>query len=801
MKKINKWKIKLHFYRFLYFLTKNKKFLKKCNKYRERICNYNQNQNQNYNTKQENILTLDVGDQDCIIAKKAKKILIIGRDKIGDSIGNHTKGFLLTADYSQAEFYLFDEYTNDLYKYESYNEKKFLWHGDIHDIDGRYYDMMIFCNVIDYGLGDGSDFVYKIPKKRSLISYVYAVFEGTVPPKNWVNIINCNFDGLLVPINELKKIFEANGVLIPVFVLPVTLNLKKYFSEFNIQKNKKFRFGWQGTLDPRKNPKKVLQAFIDAFGDNNDVELYMQSRYVNNSQYAQEFYKQVENAPKNVHFVNEMLSDADHFKLINSFDAYVFPSRGEGYSVTPREALALGKIVILSDIYAHKNICNLDEEDGLLWCKANIEVPAIHVSLNNQICGNEFDVSTEELVAQMKKAYEQRNILYKHEKVKKRKDSVRPYSIENLKKQYNTLLFPNNVKVSSNNILTDTTLETNSIDFQTKYNHYRATQKKFITIDPVNDAGFCSLFNKYVSHLVWAEKDEIIIPDWRVRQLKINKLKKTGKIELNHFCYGKETDGNVFLQFFEKPYKQIPNELYQTNMMYYVSDKVLEIDDYNGFKEPNLTYIHSYKLYNDENYFPIFRQKYNDAVNKYIVLKKEIQDIINNFYETKMKGKFIISAHIRCQSHVLELLEDYPTFELYEKNILKILKEQKININSDDWRLFIATDNEDALNYFKARYPSKIIYQKNVKRLTSDQEKEYKNIRDKKQKDIAGYELQERNAKSDDTRNISLGIDMITDMYLLSKGDIFLFVNSNVSTAVSYLNPSIKMMYCKNYDK
>ena len=115
--------------------------------------------------------------------------------------------------------------------------------------------------------------------------------------------------------------------------------------------------------------------------------------------------------------------------------------------------------------------------------------------------------------------------------------------------------------------------------------------------------------------------------------------------------------------------------------------------------------------------------------------------------------------------------------------------------------MFIATDNEDALNYFKARYPSKIIYQKNVKRLTSDQEKEYKNIRDKKQKDIAGYELQERNAKSDDTRNISLGIDMITDMYLLSKGDIFLFVNSNVSTAVSYLNPSIKMMYCKNYDK
>lgn len=795
-----KIELKLNLYRFLYRILKSKRLKSKQDKYVKRrealkasklhpiyVCS--------------NHLNCDVGSQDVIVFKRPKRILLIGRDKEGDSIGNHTKSFLWTVNYSDTEIYLYDEYEKNLYKYTPQKNKQLVWHGNIYDIDGHWYDLMVFCNVIDYGVDNGEKFIYQIPKRRPLISYVYAVFEGTVPPVNWVNIINKYFDGLLVPIEGLRQIFVEHGVMVPAFVLPVALDIQRLLDEHHNSKKAKFRFGWSGTLDPRKNPDKILKAFTLAFGESTDVELYMQSRYKNASDYAVNFLNQVAHAPSNVHFVNDMLSDDEYLQLIKSFDAYVFPSRAEGYSVTPREALALGKIVILSSIHAHKNICDLDSQDGVFWCDAHIPVPAMHTSLNNQVCGHEFDITVDELVIQMKDAYNRRKELQTAEKVRKRKESVRRYSIEALRSQYRTLVLPPAIELSNENKISDEKLYSDNRDLVVKYGYYLKNKRRFITIDPTNDGGFCSAFNKYVSHLAWAEAGEVVIPDWRIRQLKINKLAKVGEKDLFGFCYGKESDGNIFLRFFEKPYPDVQDEIYETDMMYYVANRVLAIDDYNAFKEPNLTYIHPYKLYSDEKYFPVFRKKYYDTVCKYITPKAEIQSIIDGFYRENLEGKFVISAHIRCQSHVLELLESAPTFELYETNIRRILAQKNIKIDSSEWVLFIATDNDDAIDYFKSKFPRNSVWQKNVKRLTSDQEKEYSEQREKNHKDMPGFELQERNAKSDETRNLSFGIDIITDMYLLSKGNVFLFVNSNVSTAVSYLNPNIEMFYCKDYEK
>ena len=792
MKKLLMFHFKVIAYRLLYALSKIKKFKIKENKYKDKIKFFGKEVN--HNQIQDEVIF-----QDCPLIKRQKKILIIGRNRTGDSIGNHTKSFLETMNPKEVDIYVWDEYTQKLWKYTNQNTKEFVSDRNIYDINGKCFDITIFCNVIDYGYDNGESFMKSMPLRRSLINYVYAVFEGTVPPKNWVNIINKNFDGLLVPIDNLKKIFSKYGVMIPIFVLPVALNLKKHLEKECCPADKIFRFGWSGTLDPRKNPIKVLQAFVQTFKGMDNVELYIHSRAKNNNsqKYIKEFYEELKKTPANVHFIDSLLSNQDYFNLIKSFDAYVFPSRAEGYSVTPREALALGKVVILSDIFAHKNICSLKEKDGVFWCKANIAIPAVHVTLNNQICGNEYDISLEELKDQMKKMFNEREKLYTPDKIKIRKNAAEVYSVENLKSQYQTLICPEKIEYFSENILSRGKVLTNDFDLINKYQHYLKCKKINITIDPANDAGFCSLFNKYVSHLVYAAQDEVILPDWRLNQLKINKLAKTGQNRLNHFCYGKEKDGNIFLKFFEKPYPEIPDEIYQTNMMYYIADKSLEIDDYNASNEPNLTYIHSYKLYEDSKYFPVFRRKYHNTVKKYIILRKEIQEIIDNFYNKYMKGKFIISVHIRCQSHALELLEDYPTFEMYEKNIIDILKKENLDTESDNYRLFIASDNEDAINYFSKKYPKHCIYQKQVKRLTSEEEKEYKREKEKNKKDIPGFELQERNAQSDGLRNMSFGIDIITDAWLLAKGDVFLFVNSNVSTAVSYLNPDIKMVYCK----
>lgn len=795
-------KLKLSLYRILYFLTKSNYFYRKKKKYKLLFNDYKKLNHSAPIQVPTDLINLQYqidivkNNDNEFINKKRNRVLIIGRDKVGDSIGNHTKSFLNEIDYNKIIVHLFDEYTKNIYEYSSRNERKIIWQGEISSLEGKLYDCLLFLNVLDYGKNDKIE--EKLPHSMPLLSYCYCVFEGSIPPQNWVNHINRYFDGLLVPIDNLKKIFLSYGVLKPIFTLPVSLDLNRYLKQIP-KRNPIFRFGWSGTLDPRKNPVKVLKTFIKLFKDNPKVELRMHSRYLNKSKYAQSFYKLIETAPKNVKFTNCVLSDEEHFNLMKSFDAYVFPSMGEGYSVTPREILALGGNVILSDIDAHKEITDLDEQDGVFWCRADIPVDAIHTTLNNQSCGKMLDIHEGDLERKMLKIYENRHNLSKKVKIQKRKDSVKRFDINSLKKTYMELLYCHQIVRGKDNLIHEEYLETNSSDLVIKYKYYLKKQGYSVTVDPMNDAGFFSLFNKYISHLAYADDNEILIPDWRSSQLRINKLNHSGMNRFEHFCYGKETDKNVFLKFFQKPYPEniVKDEIYQTDLMYTIADKVLKIDDYNYFNEPNLTYINSYNLYNDKEYFPVFRKKYNDVIKKHIHLLPHIQKIIDDFYQENMKDYFVICAHLRCQSHVLELLENYPTFELYEKNVLRILSENKIEPFEPNWKLFIATDNDDALNYFLERYPDHVIFQKDIKRLTAEQEQEYKQVRDSKKKDVAGFELQERQAADESTRDVRLGIDIITDAYLLSMGKYFLYVNSNISTAVSYLNPEIEMVYCK----
>lgn len=789
MKKI-KFYLAWYMYSFLFFITHIDRIQKHKNKVRIKIKALN------------NKKATDCDFQQLSYVENSAriKIIIIGRLKEGDSIGNHTTAFLNEADFSTNDIYVYDEYEKNLYRMKDRWNKRILWHGDICNFDCHDFDILFFLNVMDYG-NDDNYIVRNLPKRMPLISYTYSVFEGTIPPKNWVNIINIYFDALIVPIQSLKDIFIKNGCEKPVFVLPVALDLNKHFSLEQLKSSDVFSFGFSGTLDPRKNPLKIIQAFEKAFSKDEPVRLLLHSRYKNKSAYAQEFMKELtQSNDDRIIFTNEMFSDEEHLAWLKNIDAYVFPSQGEGYSVTPREALACGKIVILSDIPAHKDITSLGCQEGIYFCHADIERPSIHTSLNNQICGIMYDTDINEIAKKMHIAYEERKQMLSQKMVEKRKNCVRPFTIENLKNSYSAVMNPKKIEFSDIDEIDNYTIKVSSNDFLKKINMLLLNKQLKIIVDPVNDAGFFSLFNKYVSHLAYADENEIVIPDWRSKRLKINKLFKTGTSNFQHFCYGKEEDGNIFLKFFKPPYdlNLIPEYIYQTDLMYFYANEVKEINDYNAYKEPNLTYINSYKLYEDEKYFPIFRKKYNAIVNAHIQLNDALSKKIENFYNENMNGFFTICAHLRCQSHVLELLEEYPSFELYAKTIRRILAKNNINETSEFWRLFVATDNDDALLYLKQQFPRNIVYQTDIQRLTSEQENEYKKTRDHLNKDISGFELQERMASNELSRSTKLGEDIITDAWLLSKGDYFVFVNSNVSTAVSYLNPNIKMVYAKD---
>ena len=231
--------------------------------------------------------------------------------------------------------------------------------------------------------------------------------------------------------------------------------------------------------------------------------------------------------------------------------------------------------------------------------------------------------------------------------------------------------------------------------------------------------------------------------------------------------------------------------------MYSVCDKKLDAFDFNAEKEPNLTYINSYNLYADKSYFYYFRRKYNYFLTHYLKLKPEIQKEIDKFYDENLKGKFVISAQVRCAAHSLELKsEDKPTVEKYEQHILDILKQNGISPEDTNWALFLATDNDDAVTFFKKKFGSHVCMQE-MQRLSHEQENEYKNTKEKLGKDVTGFELQHRAAQDPNLCTLERGKEILFDVYTLAKGNYFIYVNSNISTIVSYVNPDIEMVYCK----
>ena len=79
-----------------------------------------------------------------------------------------------------------------------------------------------------------------------------------------------------------------------------------------------------------------------------------------------------------------------------------------------------------------------------------------------------------------------------------------------------------------------------------------------------------------------------------------------------------------------------------------------------------------------------------------------------------------------------------------------------------------------------------------------DELKDYLNIKKKELgHDTWGYELQHRKAADETQHSLQNAIDVIFDVYTAASADYLIYTNSNMSTAASYINPDLKMVYCK----
>lgn len=296
----------------------------------------------------------------------------------------------------------------------------------------------------------------------SELKICYTMIESDGVPPMWVKFLNKYYDMVVVPDSWLVKVYQNAGVTKPIFVIPLGIMLEKFLeAPLKEASGTPFTFGLSAGFWERKNHIRLLSAFKKNFGNNPQFRLRLHGRFG-------PFKAQVEQAVENANLSNVELSaipftQKNYLDFMKSLDCYVFPSKGEGFSITPRESIALGIPCILSNNSVHSTIVRSGLVTPVPCPKA---VPAFYEVFKAKY-GNFYDCTEADLGKAMVEVVD--NYSAKLDQLKEGRAWVSQYLWNNLAPLYKQLFNPNQVILGKQNKVTLEGIETNSKELIAKY--------------------------------------------------------------------------------------------------------------------------------------------------------------------------------------------------------------------------------------------------------------------------------------------------------------------------------------------
>lgn len=222
-------------------------------------------------------------------------------------------------------------------------------------------------------------------------------WETTLIPKSWVDRIN-QFDALLVPCKQNIEAFRDSGVKIPIELIHWGFDPLKFYPLERSERDT-FVFGHMGALSFRKGTDMLVEAFQQAFPNEKDVKLICKTSF-NTYLYATK-------DPR----IKVVISPCTPEELLSEFfkeiDCFVFPTRGEGWGMTPMEAMATGVPAIVTGWSGPVEY--MSSEDG--WILDYKMVPATNFSekVYKEDCGQWAEPDKNQLIEYMRYAYTHRS--------------------------------------------------------------------------------------------------------------------------------------------------------------------------------------------------------------------------------------------------------------------------------------------------------------------------------------------------------------------------------------------------------
>lgn len=185
----------------------------------------------------------------------------------------------------------------------------------------------------------------------------YHPWESTKLKEGWVDIMN-KCDEIWTPSPLIARWYKHDGVKVPVHVYEHGVD--PIWSPKKREVDGKFRFLHVGMEAARKGGSETMRAFRAAFPDNNDVALTMKT--INPGWRIPKIGRAT--------ILNEKLSLNQLVDVFHTHHAYVYPSWGEGFGLTPLQAMATGMPTITLPAWAPYERYmddNLKIDSTLVW--------------------------------------------------------------------------------------------------------------------------------------------------------------------------------------------------------------------------------------------------------------------------------------------------------------------------------------------------------------------------------------------------------------------------------------------------
>ncbi len=158
------------------------------------------------------------------------------------------------------------------------------------------------------------------------------MFESSKIPASWVEPLNA-CDAVITPSRFCLEIFRNAGVTAPIHVIPLGVN--KTFRPAKRPVDRPLTFLAFRDRGLRKGGYEAQQAFLQAFGDREDVRLILKMRIPKVKEVL---------LNKNITLIQRDMPEEELCKLYCQCDVLISASTGEGFGLIPREFAATGGV-------------------------------------------------------------------------------------------------------------------------------------------------------------------------------------------------------------------------------------------------------------------------------------------------------------------------------------------------------------------------------------------------------------------------------------------------------------------------